>query len=334
MASRIVDNYSPVYALNYTNRQLQSISFRGDIGKTYTIESSQNGQKEFLTGTKVAIGIGIPLVLAIGADFILCQGKNVKSLLGKLKGYKTKPAVKSEINPVVKPECNVKVAQISAGKISGTNIDAIKSDEEFFNVLDKLKKDSSWNKSWNIEGASPYEIGLMPYSDTADIHSNINGYLREGKLSPNSDFTEDTIKDYVRLTDYALNKLDKVYGKYQGVVYRYGWFNSTPEAFTSTSRTPFGAVCHAGKIRPYKQRYNIILTKHGSKIEKLQEKLGNLNLVQREQEVLLRPGHKFEEIKILTPELENLKQQLFATMKKEHGYLHENLVNLHFWQEV
>ena len=174
----------------------------------------------------------------------------------------------------------------------------------------------------------------MPYSHTADIHSYINSYLREGKLSPNSEFTKDIIKDYVRITDYALNKLDKVYGEYQGVVYRYGWFNSTPEAFTSTASTPFGAVCHSDKFRPYKQRYNIILTKHGSKIEKMQEKLGNLNLAQREQEILLHPGHKFEEIKTLTPELEKLKQELFETMKKEHGYLCEDLVNLHFWQEI
>ena len=334
MFSKIADNYSPVYTVNYGNRQLQPMSFRGDIGKTDTIGLSQNVQKEFSTGNKVAIGTGIAILLAVGADFIFCKGKHVKSLSNKLKINKTKPEVKSEINFVVKPERSVKVALISTGKISGTNISAIKSDEEFFKVLEKLKKDSSWNKNWNIEGANPYEIGLMPYSHTADIHSYINGYLREGKLSSNSGFTEDIIKDYVRLTDYALKKLDKVYGKYQGVVYRYGWFNSTPEAFTSTASTPFGAVCHSDKFRPYKQRYNIILTKHGSKIEKMQEKLGNLNLAQREQEILLRPGHKFEEIKTLTPELEKLKQELFETMKKEHGYLCEDLINLHFWQEI
>jgi len=334
MFSKIADNYSPVYTVNYGNRQLQPMSFRGDIGKTDTIGLSQNVQKEFPTGNKVAIGTGIAILLAVGADLIFCKGKHIKSLSNKLKINKTKPEVKSEINFEVKPERNVKITPISSGKISGTNINAIKSDEEFFDVLEKLKKDSSWNKSWSIEGASPYEIGLMPYSHTADIHSYINGYLREGKLSQNSGFTEDIIKDYVRLTDYALNKLDKVYGKYQGVVYRYGWFDSTPAAFTSTASTPFGAVCHTDKFRPYKQRYNIILTKHGSKIEKMQEKLGNLNLAQREQEILLRLGHKFEEIKTLTPELEKLKQELFETMKKEHGYLCEDLVNLHFWQEI
>lgn len=347
MFSKIADNYSPVYTVNYDNRQLQPMSFRGDIGKTDTTTPALNRQS---IANKVAISFGIALALAISADFIFGKGKHIKSLSNKLKINKTKPEVKSEINPVAKPKakpeikseiipeekpkCNVKVAQIPAGNISGTNISAIKSDEEFFKVLEKLKKDSSWNKDWNIEGANLYEIGLMPYSHTADIHSYINSYLREGKLSPNSEFTKDIIKDYVRITDYALNKLDKVYGEYQGVVYRYGWFNSTPEAFTSTASTPFGAVCHSDKFRPYKQRYNIIFTRHGSKIEKMQEKLGNLNLAQREQEILLRPGHKFEEIKTLTPELEKLKQELFETMKKEHGYLCEDLVNLHFWQEI
>ncbi len=55
MVSRIAGNYSPVYTVNYGNRQLQPVSFRGDIGKTDTIELSENGQNELSTGTKVAM---------------------------------------------------------------------------------------------------------------------------------------------------------------------------------------------------------------------------------------------------------------------------------------
>ena len=104
MFSRIAGNYSSVYTVNYGNKQLQPVSFRGDISKTDTIELSQNGQKGVSTGTKVTIGTGIALTLAIGADFIFCKGKHVKNLLDKLKGNKYKPKVKTEVEQEVKQE--------------------------------------------------------------------------------------------------------------------------------------------------------------------------------------------------------------------------------------
>ena len=74
MFSRIADNYSPVYTVNYGNKQLQPMSFRGEIGL------SQNVQKEFSIGNNVAIGTGIAILLAVGADLIFCKGKHIKSL--------------------------------------------------------------------------------------------------------------------------------------------------------------------------------------------------------------------------------------------------------------
>lgn len=119
MISRIAGNYLQVYTANYGNRQLQPVSFRGDIGKTDTIELSHNGQKELPTGTKVAIGTGIAIALAIGTDYVFCKGKHVKNLLGKLKENKAKskpevkpeikPEVKSEVKPEVKPEIKPEV---------------------------------------------------------------------------------------------------------------------------------------------------------------------------------------------------------------------------------
>ncbi len=38
MISRIAGNYLQVYTANYGNRQLQPVSFRGDIGKADAIE--------------------------------------------------------------------------------------------------------------------------------------------------------------------------------------------------------------------------------------------------------------------------------------------------------
>ena len=90
MFSEIADNYSPVYTVNYGNRQLQPMSFRGDIGKTDATTPALNRQS---IANKVAINSGIALALAISADFIFCKGKHVKNLLGKLKGN-AKPGVK------------------------------------------------------------------------------------------------------------------------------------------------------------------------------------------------------------------------------------------------
>ncbi len=43
------------------------------------------------TGAKWAIGIGATTALAVGADFLFCKGKHVKSLWGKVKGNNSKP---------------------------------------------------------------------------------------------------------------------------------------------------------------------------------------------------------------------------------------------------
>lgn len=332
VSSKFSDSANATYGTNEC--QLQNYKFKSDNHNTQGLSTLK----------KVAIGTGVVLTVVIGADLLFCKGKHVKNLLGKLKRNKIKPELKSEAKTAVKPEVKPEVmSEISTPpvkqlplvqKISGSNINAISSDKEYVEVLEKLKNHSSWCREWNIEGANLYEIGLMPYTGKIDIHDYINIYMREGRVSPTSGFSKEILEDYIRVTDYALNKVDKTYGSYQGVVYRYGWFDPNLKGFTSTACSPYGAVCHADKFRPYKERYNIILTNHGTKIEKIQEKLGHIDLSQREQEIILKPGHKFEEIKTLTPELEELKQKLYKTMKKEHGYLCEKEVQLHFWQEI
>ena len=43
----------------------------------------QRQQKQLSTGAKIAIGAGIATVVAVGADFLFCKGKHVKSIFGK-----------------------------------------------------------------------------------------------------------------------------------------------------------------------------------------------------------------------------------------------------------
>ena len=75
MVRGISGNYSPIYAASCGNRQLQPVTFKAGGIKTDTVELSQNKQKELSTGTKIAIGAGIALALAIGADFLFCKGR-------------------------------------------------------------------------------------------------------------------------------------------------------------------------------------------------------------------------------------------------------------------
>lgn len=69
--------------INTTN--LDSVTFSAN-------KQIQQQKKEGLsTGAKWAIGIGATTALAVGADFLFCKGKHVKSLWGKVKGNNSKP---------------------------------------------------------------------------------------------------------------------------------------------------------------------------------------------------------------------------------------------------
>lgn len=90
----------PLYdfnTMNYGyNYQPDTVSFSANS----QIQPEQK-QQGLSTGAKVAIGATVITALAIGADFIFCKGKHVRNLLGKLKGNKVKPEVKSEVKPQV-----------------------------------------------------------------------------------------------------------------------------------------------------------------------------------------------------------------------------------------
>ncbi len=148
MFSEIADNYSPVYTVNYGNRQLQPMSFRGDIGKTDATTPALNRQS---IANKVAINSGIALALAISADFIFCKGKHVKNLLGKLKGN-AKPGVKPEVIPEVKSE------KINITNSSVKEESLVKSETQKINQATQKVIGSKAEILSNIEIENPAEI--------------------------------------------------------------------------------------------------------------------------------------------------------------------------------
>ena len=73
--------------LNNTNYLQTQSNLKSDVvdfsaNKQIQVDQ-QKQQKQLSTGAKVAIGAGIATVVAIGADFLFCKGKHVKSLFGK-----------------------------------------------------------------------------------------------------------------------------------------------------------------------------------------------------------------------------------------------------------
>lgn len=156
MVSRISGDYSS-YAINYSNRHIQPVSFKAAIDKTDTTESSQNGQKELSTGKKVLIGTGIALTFAIGTDFLFCKGKHVKHLLSKLRGNKAKPEVKPA---EVKPEVKLEASEIKTVKSEKTK-KPVSNVEKETNVAQKTETKLAGRKIEilsKIETENPAEV--------------------------------------------------------------------------------------------------------------------------------------------------------------------------------
>lgn len=102
MISKLSNNYSSVSATNYSDRRNQPLSFKANVGKTDKFEPSRSGKKKLSKGAIAAILAGITLAIAAGVEFILYQGKYVKSTSDKLKGDEVMPEVKTEVEQPTK----------------------------------------------------------------------------------------------------------------------------------------------------------------------------------------------------------------------------------------
>lgn len=73
--------------INNTNYLQPQSNFKSDVVTFSTDNQLQTDQhkqqKQLSTGAKIAIGAGVTTALAVGADFLFCKGKHVKSLFGK-----------------------------------------------------------------------------------------------------------------------------------------------------------------------------------------------------------------------------------------------------------
>jgi len=195
--------------------------------------------------------------------------------------------------------------------IGYTNIKKIASEAEYDKILKNLQSNTYWSHSWNKE--NKFETGIMPYAGLNDLSSEINSFLRNGNTRMNHYMLEDII----RVLDFALNEIDKTYGKYEGFVYRYGFVDNNTRNYVSTARNPLGAMLQIENRHRCENPLYIIWTENGHKIEEVQKKLKYNSTYIEESEILLNPTTYFQEINYLTPEFEEAKKCLLAAANKE-----------------
>ncbi len=203
----------------------------------------------------------------------------------------------------------------------------ISTDEEFEAAMKKLMANPEFNEKWKQDDLVSSIVSV--YAGYPDRSFSINGSLVE------KDYTDNFINEVIRCLKYGLKKVDEKYGKYEGIVYRGGYFgekNSTvSQSFISTSTdmdVPAKKMCRGG--------FHVIQTSHGHKIKDVQKALGS-DYAESEKEILLDPNKKFEQIKELTPELVELKEKIIERLAWFEGCENDGehaLPPIRFWKEI
>ena len=199
----------------------------------------------------------------------------------------------------------------------------IKTPAEYKEVLNRIfnSKTLMGNTFWSPENdlikyknIKKSYIGLLPYCGGQDVSFEINSFL--GGREIKSEYyapQRQSIIDIIRGLDYSLNKLDKDFGQYKGIVYRKGVFVPNSGQFVSCSKSPKIAAGFNG-YDPDKQ-YSMILTKTGHKIYDFQKKMKN-SYADEEEEILLSRKSRHSQL---------LNSQLDESLLKAKKYFAECL---------
>lgn len=254
----------------------------------------------------------------------------------------------------------------------------IKSEEIYINLLNSLEN----------QGVHPYKhrdfrqkkyypnlpdkyIGLIPYCGVNDYSSDINKYLSGRKIDFITRYNPQALNKMCSILDYSLNELDKEYGKYNGTVYRIGFFEGDVPQYFSTSMEPKEKqYINLLKIKQEMNKennkplspdlvINIINVKDGHKIYDFQKEYlkpneddriisnedgDNIDIVNdilNEQEILLPKSSTYKEIQDdekMNKAKENLAKSLLPLCIKENieGWCSVEDISKHIklWEEV
>ena len=206
-------------------------------------------------------------------------------------------------------------SQFPSKNIGFTDIKKIKSDKEYTSLLKKLKGCKDWPIDWII--GNKFEQGLMPYIGNLDISDIINTFMRNGTILENV-YTKFFVENIIRLFDYSLKKVDKIYGNYQGFVYRYGEVDLDSKNYVSAASNPNGAVLFVGEYRFHcNHPLHVIQIKNGHKIEEVQKKLNYNQTYIDESEIIIEPTN-FEHVEKPSDKMLNAKEELIKALKTKH----------------
>lgn len=211
-------------------------------------------------------------------------------------------------------------------------IKPIKSSEEYNTVLQRLQQKEEWGDnlygwyknpliSWqnvkNYPTCKDIEKGVIAYAGYDDIHIALNRYL-SGRTLP-YDFSKQMGEDFTKLVDYSLKNMDKTFPPYNGITYRFGFFDPKVKQYYSTSKSP--------RTFPYGNKdgqHTMFVSKRGHDIEAFQKAKNTSAGRQRfidEHEVLMDVSADYRELVDLTPELIEKKVEYAKTILAERKEL-------------
>lgn len=203
-------------------------------------------------------------------------------------------------------------------------------------------------------------LGLLPYCGYDDISQQINQYVSDRIVIGGGEyFVNGSLNKSCSTLDYSLKELDNEFGKYDGVVYRIGYFSPNSPQFYSTSMKPlfdkYINFLKESKTTDYdnkkeSEKIHIIKSNSGHKIYNFQEKyckpkLEEYNYVRNEflseNEILLDRHSKYqkaEDNNDLLEEKKKLAEKLLPMCKEKNieGWqtLGDIMSKIEIWEEI
>lgn len=277
----------------------------------------------------------------------VCKHKFLSKIQGLVGNFvnKTSDAVDLRFKKVNATKSLKDVDCALVNKSNGGTIPLIRNDKEYIDAMQSLMKNRAFSGTWKLDGADIFDLGIQPYAGIPDMHSGINAYIKENRMD------DAYMNNLISCLRYSLQKADEKYGKYNGIVYRYGFFGEdnldeiVTQGFVSTSKS-LDIFKSIGRSI-FLEDCNIILTSGGHKVYKIQEQLekfqksGGMKYSKSEAEVLLDHNERYRRIFQLSPklkEIENNLIQYLLSISKFHNHEPEiidpSLYKIKFWQKI
>ncbi len=194
--------------------------------------------------------------------------------------------------------------------------------------------------------------GIVPYCGKFDISDQINRWLT-GRESEHTKyhFNNQRMINIINTLDYSLKRLDEKFGKYEGMIYRNGYFNpNESQQYYSATFLPESVLdIRANSIPSIKNKYSIIKIKNGHDVYKFQRyadsEVSNM-FADDEHEILIDRKSKFrlipeeeyteEDKKLLSDFMTEIIKKFHSNSSQKELMLQSSKYNefISIWEEV